>query len=311
MGTNFAPAPVYNDGSIMTSTTRSAVFFLVAAAAAAQSEVELKRFFEGKHVTVRMDMPGTHHGVDIHTDREPAADMGKYSSRVKQYGVAIREGDRVMVTLIRVTKKNIEFQLAGGGFGTWGDTSGLPSVPSTYISKSDREKRLEHDLARAPEPEKRRVQEQLDRERRDRQREERYARERSESLKVDRERLLLEKRREGGSRFNIWYPEGRFQESVPAPAEIMKVLAQYVDFRETGRAPSATSGARRAPVSPAQLQRGMPRDQVHAMLGKPSSSRQTKQGELTAVAERFESGDSITDVTFVGDVVVKFSITSR
>lgn len=295
----------------MTPRTRSTLFLLAAAAAFGQSEAELKRFFEGKHVIVRMDMPGTHLGVDIHPDREPAADMGKYSSRLKQYGVAIREGDRVMVTLIRVTKKNIEFQLAGGGFGTWGDSSGLPSVPSTYISKSDREKRLERELSQAPESEKRRIRDQLDRERRDRQRDERYARERAASVQVERDRLALEKRREGGSRFNIWYPEGRLQESVPRPADLMKALAQYADFRETGRAPSVSSGARRAPAGPAQLQRGMPRDQVHAMLGKPVTSRQSKQGELIATVERFESGDAVTDVTFVGDVIVKFTIASR
>lgn len=285
---------------------------LLAASARAQSEAELKRFFEGKHVTVRIDMPGTHQGIDIHTDREPKADMGRYSSRLKQYGIAIREGDRVMITLIRVTKKNIEFQLAGGGFGTWGDTSGLPSVPSTYTSKSDREKRLEKELDRAPESEKRRIRDELDRERRDRQRSDRYARDRADTARFERERIILEKRREGGSRFNIWFPEGRLQESVPTPADVMRALAEYADFRETGRAPSVSSSARRpAASSPAQLQRGMPRDQVHAILGKPASSRQQKQGELTALVERFESGDSITDVTFVGDVVVKFSITSR
>lgn len=288
------------------------LFGLAASGALAQSEAELKRFFEGKHVVARMDMPGTHHGIDIYTDREPKADMGKYSSRLKQYGISIREGDRVMITLIRVTKKNIEFQLAGGGFGTWGDTSGLPSVPSTYTSKSDREKRLERELANAPESEKRRIRDELDRERRDRQRSDRYARERAESVKVERERLILEKRREGGSRFNVWYPEGRLQESVPTPAELMRTLSEYADFRETGRGPAAPAGSRRAGTAqPAQLQRGMPRDQVHAMLGNPKSSRQSKQGELTAVIERFESGDSITEVTFVSDVVVKFSISSR
>lgn len=284
---------------------------LAASAALAQSEADLKRFFEGKHVTVRLDMPGTHHGVDIYTDRDPKADMGKYSSRLKQYGISIREDDRVLVTLIRVTKKNIEFQLAGGGYGTWGDSSGLPSVPSTYTPKSDREKRLERELDRAPEAEKRRIRDELDRERRDRQRADRYARDRAESIRIERERMIHERRREGGSRFNVWYPEGRLQESVPSPAELMRALAEYVDFPETGRAPAVSSGGRRPSGPPPQLQRGMPRDQVHAMLGKPVSSRNSKQGDLATVVDRFESSDSVTDVTFVGDVVVKFSISSR
>lgn len=285
--------------------------------AAAQPENDLKRYFEGKHVTVRMDMPGTHQGIDLHADRDPKIDMAKYSSRLKQYGVSIREGDRVMVTMIHVTKKNIEFQLAGGGFGTWGDTSGLPSVPSTYTSKSEREKRLERDLSRASDSEKQRIREALDRERRDRQRADRYARERSEVVKVERERMIQDRRRESGSRFNLWFPEGRLQESVPSPQEVMALLAGCVDFRETTARPGAAftapkrGGGGGGAGSAAQLQRGMARSHVHEMLGKPVSSRQSKQGELTVVVERFSTADAVADVTFAGDVVVKFSISSK
>ena len=40
----------------------------VAAPAAAQNEAALKSYFEGKRVTVRMDMPGDADGVDVHAD---------------------------------------------------------------------------------------------------------------------------------------------------------------------------------------------------------------------------------------------------
>ena len=45
----------------------SAVMMLaLAAPAVAQSEGALKSYFEGKRVTLRMDMPGTSDGVDVH-----------------------------------------------------------------------------------------------------------------------------------------------------------------------------------------------------------------------------------------------------
>ncbi len=286
----------------------------LAAVCHAQNADSLKRYFEGKHVTVKMDMPGTHHGVDVHLERDGRVDMSSYSSRLKQFGVSIREGDRVMITLIKVNKKNIEFQLAGGGFGAMGDMSGLPSVPSTTVSKSDRERRLEKDLGPAPEAEKRRIREDLDRERRNRQSDERVLRARSESIRADRQRLEFEKRRTGGSRFNIWFPEGRLLEAVPSPEAIMTALAEQADFSEVGRRPAAKSLASRQELpqpSGGQIRRGMSEREVHAALGRPVSRKEARQGDLATVTERFDSGDSVTDVTYVGGVVVKFATASK
>ena len=82
---------------------------LQAASLAAQTEQQLRQAFEGHYVVVRMEMPATHLGVDVHPDKEPALDLSSYSSRVREYGVALREGSRVLVTAVRVKKKNIEF----------------------------------------------------------------------------------------------------------------------------------------------------------------------------------------------------------
>ena len=35
----------------------------------AQTEADLKRYFEGKHVSLKMDMPATKDGVDVYPDR--------------------------------------------------------------------------------------------------------------------------------------------------------------------------------------------------------------------------------------------------
>ena len=46
-------------------------------------------------------------------------DWKDYSGRIKQFGTAIRKGDTARVTAIVVKKDMIEFQLDGGGFGTF------------------------------------------------------------------------------------------------------------------------------------------------------------------------------------------------
>src|SRR4029077_99560 len=101
------------------------VLVLVAGAAAtpafAQSEAALKSFFEGKRVTVKIDMPGTSDGVDVQGDARQAIDYSRYRDSLKRFGTAIRSGDSITVTLVKVKKELIEFQLGGGGYGTFGD----------------------------------------------------------------------------------------------------------------------------------------------------------------------------------------------
>src|SRR4051794_41945978 len=70
---------------------------LVAAAAAtpafAQNESSLKSFFEGRRVTVTIDMPGTSDGVDIEADARQPIDYSKYRDNLKRYGTALRAGE--------------------------------------------------------------------------------------------------------------------------------------------------------------------------------------------------------------------------
>lgn len=115
-----------------------------AAAGSAQSEDELKRYFEGKSVEVRIDMPATKYGIDVYAEKAPAIDFNRYGKLIKANGISVREGDRVMITKIKVKDKHIEFQL-GGGYGTFGDeTNASVSVPPA--EKSRREKNLENDI---------------------------------------------------------------------------------------------------------------------------------------------------------------------
>lgn len=121
-----------------------AVLLTFAAIAAAQTENDLKNYFEGKRVEVKIDMPATKEGINVYPERERQIDYGKYSQSLKTYGTSLLEDDRVMITKIKVKDKHIEFQLGGGGYGTAGDETASVYVPTA--SKSRRERDLERDL---------------------------------------------------------------------------------------------------------------------------------------------------------------------
>jgi hypothetical protein len=114
---------------------------VLAAPAAAQNQAALEKALEGREVMVLMDMPASHTGVDLYLQREPEIEFSEYARRMKAYGVALRKEDRVMITTVKVNKKNIEIHLGGGGYGTWGDDSG--TVSPAYVGKSRRETDLE------------------------------------------------------------------------------------------------------------------------------------------------------------------------
>ena len=59
------------------------------------------------------------------------------------------------------------------------------------------------------------------------------------------------------------------------------------------------------------LRRGMSNDEVQDLLGRPTRRRTSKQGDLEAVIETWETTESVTEVTFVGVVVVKFTSSSK
>src|SRR6185503_12313781 len=99
--------------AIRVSSLRAAVAAALCVAssapAAAQNEAALKSFFEGKRVTLRIDMPGTSDGVDVRGDAREAIDYPRYRDSLKRYGTAIRSGESITVTLVKMKKDLIEF----------------------------------------------------------------------------------------------------------------------------------------------------------------------------------------------------------
>ena len=294
---------------------------VAAAPAQAQTEWDLRQAFEGKFVVVKMDMPATHLGVDLYPDQQPSVDFRLYSARVREFGVALRPGDRVMITTVRVKKKNIEFQLGGGGYGVFGDDTGSVYVPDE--SKSRREKDLEKWIQDERDPERRRrMQRELDDLRHDRERENRRRDAEARDLTARKQSEIASKRLDAGSRFNLWFDEFRLASRLPTPREMRLMLGQFLDFNEGpgGRSELGPQTRQMAPPPPAprgdlsrvtELRRGMSMDDVHGLLGDPNRNKAGKQGELSTITEWYEDGDRITEVVYVGNVIVRFSTSSK
>jgi hypothetical protein len=285
----------------------AALLFTVAAPAAAQNEAALKAFFEGKGVTLRMDMPGAADGVDVHADARRAIDYDRYKDNLKRYGAAIRAGDRVVVTLIKLKKDLIEFQLGGGGFGTFGDdTSTSANLP--LVEKGSRERELEKRIKDEDDRDRRhRLERELDELRDRRERENRRIRVERERIEEQKRERIAAQRLRGGSRFNV-----RYDDRVPAgmrPEDVMTALAEYVDFGAASATGAAVAPPPQGDVT--MLRKGLSRDETERLFGVPVSSSERREGGLVVTTLAFNVGDQRVTADFVDDVLIRYSIMSR
>ena len=278
----------------------------LAAPAAAQSEADLKAYFEGKRVTLHLDMPGDSDGVDVHADAKRAIDFGRYRDALKRYGTAIRAGDSTVVTLVKVKKDLIEFQLGGGGFGTFGDdTSTSSNLPLLETSSRERdlEKRIKDEDDR---DRRRRLERELDDLRDRRERENRRIMAERERIEEQKRERIAEQRLRSGSRFNV-----RYEDRVPSgmrPEDLIAVLAEYVDF-----------GGRTAPREPAPapagditlVRKGLLQSDVERLFGTPASSSERREGGLSLTTQVFNVGDQRVTAEFVDEVLIRYTIMSR
>lgn len=193
-------------------------------------EALLKDIFEGRRVTLRIDMPGTKDGVNVHPESRRPLNVSRYRDDLRRYGVALRAGDSAIVTLVKVKDDLIEFQLDGGGFGTFFDDTST-SVHIPLIGKTERERSLERRIkAESDRARRRQLERELDDLRRWRDMENRrimIERERLSAYKAER---VFAQRLHGGSRFNV-----RFDRRVPydfGPQDLQAVLSEFVDFSD-------------------------------------------------------------------------------
>jgi hypothetical protein len=286
---------------------------------AAQDEAVLRSFFEGRRVTLNIDLPGTSDGIDVQADSSQALDYRQYGERLKLYGTAIHSRQSATVTLIKVKGDHIEFQLNGGGYGTFGDdTSTSVSIP--HVEPTSRERELERLIKEEDDSHKRRrLENERDelRERRERQNR-RIDAERAVAEARKRE-LLDERRRRGGSRFNL-----RYRGPVPSgikPEEVMEALAEFVDFSSLGYHPAVPRQTRDDRDDPDDRgvpvartiapHKGMTREEAELAFGRPVSEKEHREGALSVTTLRFVTPDEQIVGDFVEDVLVRFSMSSR
>ena len=225
----------------------------------------LEGYFTGKEVTLKIDMPGTQQGVDLRYNKDVPMNWKEYSNRLKSNGVAIPKGATARVTAVVVKDDRIEFQLDGGGFGTFLDDSNT-TVNAKQVEKSDYEKQLEKQIANTTDEDKKRsLQRDLDRERARRERQEANNQAAAQVASQIKAQQVADKRMRGGSRFNL-----RWAGSIPpdqkTPQAVMKLLGDYVSFdslQTAAVAPAAQNPAGDSAVpATAQLKRGMKIEEV-------------------------------------------------
>lgn len=295
------------------------LFVLSAAALPGQNEAALRDYFEGRYVTVKIDMPATKDGVDVYPFSARPLDLQRYSRSVKAHGTAIRRDEPVMVTLVKVKDKNIEFQLGGGGFGTVADDTGDMVFP-TSVPKTKREKELEQELKGVTDKAKKKaIERELNDLRSERSREE--ARSRAEAAQAEEARKIRirEQALGAGSRFNLRFPEG-----VPAraltPQAVMEALAEYVEFPGTdpgtvgasaGVTAVASSGEWNPHAATAGLRKGMTAAEVGVALGDPQSCSDRNEGTLRVSVCLYQLAEARAECQFVDGVLLRYTIASQ
>jgi hypothetical protein len=292
-------------------------FALGAAPLAAQTETVLKEYFEGKTVSPKLAMPGTEDGIDVYPGSPHPLDYPRYASRLKKFGTAIKAGESVTITKIKLKSKHVEFQLGGGGYGTFGDETSN-NVGMAEAPKTKREKNLEADLKRETDPAKQRaMKEELDDLQAGRERENARNRSAVAGAEEHRKQNIRQMRLEGGSRFNLRYQDEVSSEAL-TPQSVMAALEQYVDFGQLRAHEPATSepGAGSPPVSsqprgPGSLHKGMLLQEVDALLGPAASGSERKEGSLTVAGRVYSSPNGRVTAWFVEGVLIRYTISSE
>jgi hypothetical protein len=273
----------------------------------------LESYFTGKEVVLKIDMPGTQQGVDLRYNKDVPMNWKEYSNRLKSNGVAIPKGATARVTGVVVKDDRIEFQLDGGGFGTFLDDTNK-TVTAKPVEKSDYEKQLEKQIADTTDEDKKRsLHRDLERARRERQDANNQAA--AQVASQIKAQQVAENRMRGGSRFNL-----RWSGSIPpdqrTPQAVLKLLADYVSFdslQTAAVAPAAPNSAGDAAIpATAQLKRGMKIEEVTNLFGPGKQlSESVSNDGLKTQTFQYSTGDRRVEVTYVEGLVVRYSISSN
>jgi hypothetical protein len=302
-----------------------AALLLVAAPLQAQNEGVLRQAFEGKVVTVKIDMPATQKGVDVFPMEQMPVNFREVAQRLKDNSTSLKIGQQVMVTKVLVkSNSHIEFQLGGGGYGTFGDnTSDGSGLGFTAQGETKAEKALRDSVKKAQGPTKRK---QFERElaslRQERERENARAEAEAKQAQSVIEANLRAKRAESGSRFNVRYKNGIPSDAL-TPDGLMRALAPYVDFGSAsvaatgGGASAVTPGNAYGPAgggsrpAPMTLKKGLWLEDVETLLGPAATAMEKKEGRFTVLERTYRKDGQKVTASFVNGVLIDFAITPQ
>lgn len=284
----------------------------LASTASAQSESALRQAFEGKTVTVKIDMPGTAKGIDLYPLEATPINYREVADRTKDFAVALKMGQSAMVTKIVVKKDHIEFQLGGGGYGTFGDETG-DAASYSDAGESKEERKLRDSIKVTPGgATKRALEKELNNLRATRERENSRARAEAAQANELRDANIRNKRAQSGSRFNLWYkptvpPDGM------TPARVMRALQNFVEFSGSAVATSSTtpvpaSGPTAGSNALASVRKGLLLSEVESLLGPASTASESKEGVLTLMKRNYTYNGQRVVAQFVNGVLIDYSI---
>ena len=271
----------------------------------AQNEAALRRAFEGQSVVVRIDMPGTSSGVNVYPGQDMPIDFPDVAEKLKKYGTALRTGDAVMITKIKVKEDLIEFQLGGGGYGTFGDDMGNSGGGGGQVGETNAEKALRDSIGRTSSVgQKRRMQRDLDEMRNERERDNARARSDAAQAEEVREANLRGRRVEGGSRFNVRYRSGVPPEAL-TPEGLRSALSRYVDF---GGPSQVASGGPPAVSGGTTLRKGLTLEEAERILGPAGTATESTECSLKVATRTYVKAGQRTTARFVSGILVDYTV---
>ena len=300
-----------------------AALVLASRAAWGQNEAVLRQAFEGKVVTVKIDMPATQRGVDVYPLDPMPVNFREVAERLKDNSTALKIGQQVMVTKVVVkSNSHIEFQLGGGGYGTFGDNTST-SVSTVNQGETKAEKALRDSIKHAPGPTKRKqFEKELASLRGERERENARAEAEAKQAQSVMEANLRAKRAESGSRFNVRYRNGIPSDAL-TPDGLKRALAEYVDFGSSSGVASSGGGASGVPGGQAfasgggsrptatSIRKGLLLEEVETILGPAATASETKEGTLTVLKRTYRKDGQRVAASFVNGVLIDFAITPQ
>jgi len=293
----------------LTASFTLATLALPMRAAQAQNEAALRAAFEGKSLTVKVDMPATSRGIDVFPQDAMPVNWREVANRMKEFGTALKPGQQVMITKVVVKKdSHIEFQLGGGGWGTFGDfMNSSSSVSAGEESETKEERDLKARIKQAQGPtERKRLEKELASVRGERERENSRARAEAAQANEAREANLRAKRAESGSRFNLRYRNGIPPHAL-TPEGVVEALAQYAEI--AGMPVVAANGAVGSAQAVLSLRKGLTVAEVEALLGPAASANEAQEGAMTVMKRGYKADGKKIAASFVGGVLIDFAIT--